>query len=386
MGLFSDVVADSRPRALPGTPMSSAMPAMPSDQERSTMFSEGEERTGDSASEPREIPTDPGRAQDPAPRQGVDSSLPKVSVAAVSRTVEGVVRDLKGKRSTERGTTDGQNEDTGSSEAVLRNRNRKERTANGLHVDLDAHESAPSFSGQTAVSSGPSFDRGSGDSETTDSKLFSLDQSTGTHGEPDKGTAVPEGRQSPGKIPPPPEPKAVVPSALRLPTEATPLKESAEGRRERVFEVSLEAPADRAGHATRPSPPAPLPTSLPDPRERGEVRRPASAPSESAASQDKSGDGRVPTPIVATPPSPGGPGVRPGEGPGVRALPVPESVPAARREASREPSGPRVQIGRLEVIVLAPTPPAPPVAPVAPPSSSSPKPGALASRRYLRSL
>ncbi|HEX3130746.1 MAG TPA: hypothetical protein VH394_25645, partial [Thermoanaerobaculia bacterium] len=103
----------------------------------------------------------------------------------------------------------------------------------------------------------------------------------------------------------------------------------------------------------------------------------------SVEGRERGGDGRAQTPSVATLPSP-----VPGEGPGVRAagherpLVLTAAPVAPRREPPREPAGPRVQIGRLEVIVTAPAPAAPAKTPVAP----SPKPGALASRRYLRSL
>ncbi|HWN45028.1 MAG TPA: amino acid adenylation domain-containing protein, partial [Thermoanaerobaculia bacterium] len=72
-----------------------------------------------------------------------------------------------------------------------------------------------------------------------------------------------------------------------------------------------------------PSPPTPLPAAHPDSRERGECVRSVSFPSISAAPSSHSGwrggatdGGKV---GVVTLPSPGGPGVRPGEGPGVRA-------------------------------------------------------------------
>ncbi len=421
MGIFSDAVADSRPRAFlsgaasPASPASPTSP-IPADQERSTMISEGEER--------------PAHA---GPRQGADPSPQKDDAAAASRAVEGVVRYRKGKRSTEEGTTNGHDKDFGRSEnELLGERNRQGRTTNGLHVDLDAHESEPSFSGQTAVSSGPSFKREAELSGNTDSKR-SNHLSNVSNEELDNGTVVPEGSQNPGKAPLLPEPEAVAPSAVK-PAGALPPKENvtAEGRRERVFDGSAVGKAatpptspvttpelsrgERSDGGLRPSPPAPLLAAHPDPRERGAAQRAAPVPSEPAfekgarESVSRSGDGRAPSPDVATLPSPGGPGGRPGEGPGVRAagherpLAAPTAQPVAmpsappavfaaprrdgrdgrdRREASREPSGPRVQIGRLEVIVVAP---APAVAPAAPAAAPSPKPGALASRRYLRSL
>jgi hypothetical protein len=371
MGLFSDVVADSRPRSLPARTTGSIAPL---DQESSTMISVVEERSA-------------------GPRQGVDPSPPSNEAVAVSRTAEGIFRLPKGKRSTEEGTTNGHDKDFGRSEdELLGERNRQERTTDGLHVDLDAHFGVPSLSGQTAVSSGAPFKRETELSGNTDSKRTNH-LSNVSNEELDNGTGVPEASQNPGKAPLPPEPEAVVPSAAKSAEALPPVKQATatEGRRERVFEDDRnESPAAKrsplivAPEPDLPSPPAPLPE-----RERGETRRSASVPSVSARGEEsaRSGDGRVPAPNVATLPSPA-----PGEGPGVRAagherpLAAPISAPtvlaAPRREAPREPSGPRVQIGRLEVIVTAPAP----AAPAAPPSAPSPKPGALASRRYLRSL
>jgi hypothetical protein len=387
MGLFSDVVADSRPRVIPGGPAIPAKGTGPvavssdqRDQERGTMISGVEERTAESASVSREIQPDPGRAQDAEPRQGADPSPLKASAAAVSRTVVGVFRDLKGKRSTEEGTTDGHDKDFGRNEdELLGERNRQESTTNGLHVDLDAHASVPSLSGQTAVSSGASFKREAELSGNTDSRRTNH-LSNVSHGELDNGTAVLDGRQSPGKAPLPPEPKAVVPSAVKSAEALPPVKQAvaAEGRRERVFDSIEKAPTATTSplivtaEPGRPSPPAPLPASHPDPREGGEARAPASSPS--VETRERGGGGRAQTPSVAVSPSPG---VRSA---GHERLLVNLAVP--RREAPREPAGPRVQIGRLEVIVMAPAP----AAPVAPSAAPSPKPGALASRRYLRSL
>ncbi len=391
MGLFSEVVADSRPRSGPGAPRTT-QPVAQVDQEGSTMISEVEERST-------------------GPRQGADPSSPLIEAAAVSRTAEGssTVQYRKGKRSTEEGTTDVKGKDFGRSEANLSEQSRQERTTNGLHVDLDAHASEPSFSGQTAVSSGAPFKSEaelSGSLESRRTKTLS----NGPHGETDNGTVVPEGSRNPGKAPLSPEPEAVAPSAVKSAEALPPVKQAvaAEGRRERVFETS-EAPETTeknrhesaaakspssilASEPGRPSPPAPLPE-----RERGEARALASSPS--VETRERGGDGRAQTPSVTTLPSPA-----PGEGPGVRAagherqpatpaaqpapvaqapLVVPVLAPVApRREPPREPAGPRVQIGRLEVIVTAPAP----AAPVAPPAAPSPKPGALASRRYLRSL
>jgi hypothetical protein len=384
MGLFSDVVADSRSRVIPGPaiPAKGTGPVAVSsdqrDQERGTMISGVEERTAESASVSREIQPDPGRAQDAEPRQGADPSPLKASAAAVSRTVVGVFRDLKGKRSTEEGTTDGHDKDFGRNEdELLGERNRQESTTNGLHVDLDAHASVPSLSGQTAVSSGASFKREAELSGNTDSRRTNH-LSNVSHGELDNGTAVLDGRQSPGKAPLPPEPKAVVPSAVKSAEALPPVKQAvaAEGRRERVFEALPEASptaaAPEPSRLDRPSPPAPLPAARPDPRERGEARAPASSPS--VETRERGGGGRAQTPSVAVSPSAG-----------VRAAgherPL-VNLAVPRREPPREPAGPRVQIGRLEVIVMAPAP----AAPVAPSAAPSPKPGALASRRYLRSL
>ena len=193
-------------------------------------------RTAESASVSREIQPDPGRAQDAEPRQGADPSPLKASAAAVSRTVVGVFRDLKGKRSTEEGTTDGHDKDFGRNEdELLGERNRQESTTNGLHVDLDAHASVPSLSDQTAVSSGASFKREAELSGNTDSRRTNH-LSNVSHGELDNGTAVLDGRQSPGKAPLPPEPKAVVPSVAKSAEALPPVKQAvaAEGRRERV--------------------------------------------------------------------------------------------------------------------------------------------------------
>ena len=385
MGLFSDIVADSRPRMSPGMPARMAEPAALRDQESSTMISAVEERST-------------------GPRQGATSSSPLIEAAAVSRTAEGSSTDQyrKGKRSTEEGTTDVKGKDFGRSEANLGEQSRQERTTNGLHVDLDAHASVPSLSGQTAVSSGAPFKSEAELSGYTESKRAKT-LSNGPHGETDNGTVVPEGSRNPGKAPLSPEPEAVAPSAVKSAEALPPVKQAvaAEGRRERVSDASIETPsientfnpsrkaADQTAEPGRPSPPAPLPE-----RERGETRRSAPVPSVSARGEEsaRSGDGQGPAPSVATLPSPA-----PGEGPGVRAA-GPERPPAAqvapqvvvappplvapRREPPREPVGPRVQIGRLEVIVTAPAP----AAPATPPSAPSPKPGALASRRYLRSL
>ncbi|HET9226720.1 MAG TPA: hypothetical protein VFR31_08635, partial [Thermoanaerobaculia bacterium] len=65
------------------------------------------------------------------------------------------------------------------------------------------------------------------------------------------------------------------------------------------------------------TPRPPLPSAHPDPRERGRWQRPAWLPSFSAA---KSGATVGERGAGAAPPSPGGPGVRPGEGLGVRAV------------------------------------------------------------------
>jgi hypothetical protein len=384
MGIFSDVVADSRPRSfLPGA--ASPTSPIPSDQERSTMISEGEER--------------PAQA---VPRQGVDPSPQKDDAAAASRAVVGVDRYLKGKRSTEEGTTNGHDKDFGRSEdhLVLGERNRQGRTTNGLHVDLDAHESVPSFSGQTAVASGPSFKREAELSGTADSKR-SNHLSNVSNEELDNGTVVPEGSQNPGKAPLLPEPEAVAPSAVK-PAGALPPKEvAAEERRGRVLDAvapneassifraetfSAERGDQPGGGASRgiltPRPPLPSPNP-PYPGRGGattqnpETTQGGGSPSPGGGWE---GDGR------------GGQGVRaagherPLTAPTAQPVAMPSAPPAVfaapRREAPREPSGPRVQIGRLEVIVVASAP----AAPSAPPAAPSPKPGALASRRYLRSL
>jgi uncharacterized protein (TIGR00375 family) len=71
--------------------------------------------------------------------------------------------------------------------------------------------------------------------------------------------------------------------------------------------------------ALRPSPPTPLPAAHPDLRERGVKAARISTPS-SAPPVRKETAMRGVLFDVTSPPSPGGPGVRPGEGPGVRAL------------------------------------------------------------------
>ncbi len=435
MGLFSDIVADSRPRSWRANPSRPAGPAAGaaidpaidptkrpgeagpetlSNQERSTMSWGVEERTDDSASVSRKILTEPGRAQDFEPRQGVTPSLPQNPAAAVSRTDEGVIRYRKGKRSTEQGTTDGQNGDYADSEnELLGDQNRQERTTSGLHVGLDAHASVPSFPGQTAVVSGAPFKSEAELSVHTDSRS-TYHLSTGSHGETQNGTAVLEGRQNPGKALLPPQTPAVVPPAVK-PEEAMPLKElAAGGGRERGSSKATNETfsIDRAADAGRPSPPAPLPAAHPDPRERGEALRSTISPSDSTSDKgsgeraSRSGERRELFLDAAPLPSLRGKGG--GEwdqpGPGVRAAgeerqaiaPPPTVVSAAppplaspallasvRREPPRAPAGPRVQIGRVEVIVTAPAPPPVQAAPAAAPS---PKPGALASRRYLRSL
>jgi hypothetical protein len=320
MGLFSDVVADSRPRSGPGMPAAPTLPVAQVDQEGSTMISAVKERST-------------------GPRQGADPSSPLIEAAAVSRTAEGssTVQYRKGKRSTEEGTTDVKGKDFARSEANLLEQSRQERTTEGLHVDLDAHASVPSFSGQTAVSSGAPFRSEaelSGSLESRRTKTLS----NGPHGETDNGTVVPEGSRNPGKAPLSPEPEAVAPSAVKSAEALPPVKQAvaAEGRRERVSETpaiensSIENTsektssiqdrrgADRTAEPGRPSPPAPLPASRPDPRERGEARALASSPS--VEREERGGDGRAQTPSVLSLPSPGGPGGRSGEGPGVRAL------------------------------------------------------------------
>ncbi len=78
-----------------------------------------------------------------------------------------------------------------------------------------------------------------------------------------------------------------------------------------------KAPVGTAAVVLEPSPPAPLPSAHPDPRERGELdvpvrRHPSPLRPEVAATDGENLPG-------AALPSPGGPGVRPGEGSGVRA-------------------------------------------------------------------
>src|SRR5687768_18531234 len=111
MGLFSDVVADSRPR--PALAAQAAGPfAAPSDGiGAETEFAS--ELTGSTMSL--------GVEERPVigPRQGVDPSSPQEPVAAVSRTakvVNEVFRHRKGKRSREQETTDGQNIDRDGNE------------------------------------------------------------------------------------------------------------------------------------------------------------------------------------------------------------------------------------------------------------------------------
>jgi hypothetical protein len=403
MGIFSDAVADSRPRVSPGMPGMPDMPGMPgtpgtqgvpatspilSDQERGTMISEGEER--------------PAQA---VPRQGADPSPQKDDAAAASRAVEGVFRYLKGKRSTEKGTTNGHDKDFGRSEdhLVLGERNRQGSTTNGLHVDLDAHASEPSFSGQTAVSSGPSFKREAELLGTADSKR-SNHLSNVSNEELDNGTGVLDGSQNPGKAPLLPEPEAVVPSAVKPAGALPPQEVAAEERRGRVLDAvapneassifraetfSAERGDQPGGGASRgiltPRPPLPSPNPPYPGRGGATTQNPENTKGGGSPSPGGGweGDGR------------GGQGVRAAghERPLAAQVSSPVAPPAVfaaprrdrrdHREAPREPSGPRVQIGRLEVIVVAP---APAVAPAAPAAAPSPKPGALASRRYLRSL
>jgi len=436
MGIFSEVVADSRPRFAPRVPAAPETPEMtapasdekspepevPSVTESSIMVLGVEERTGDVASATGQVTLNRSNVPEPVSRQGEGPSSTHKPAAAVSRTAKEVVSDvlrLSGERNPEQGTTGvyGIVHSGNEARGVLGERSRLEGTETRSYVDLDAHASVPSPLGRSAaVKNGSSFERGSELSENVESGSLISERSSGSYGELENVTGALAGSQKPGPTPPPPHYSSPVAAA---PAPARALTPDPTGLR----------PAPRT-----PGPPG-----------EGGVTSPTSSPPISLPSNRRGGQGEAETNGEkagrSTLPSPGGPGVREAGQrpvrPGVRAesprssqepmdqpagpapaqsaeeaaapasvrsavvaaagreamasmppispvVPSPIAVPVSRRPAParQQPAAPRVQIGRIEVIVTAPAPPARP----APSSAPTSKPGALASRRYLKSL